>query len=423
MAHPLSACSLPIATAVAGLVCAGAAQAEASPYYIGLSQLFDHQSNIFRIDDGRDPSDGSSRSDTVSVTSLVGGFDKMLGRQHLTGSLALRANQYQKNDTLNNLGYGLKLGADWSTVGNVSGTVKLGSDRNLKQFSNQRPDASIVTTKNIETTTQAEATVRVGVVTRYTAELGLSHLRRDTSEDATARLNFRETAVSLGMRYQPSNLLMLGAAVKATRGEYPEYFLDTDGKYTADTFTRIALDLTGEWRPSGDSKLELRLSPGNTRYDKATTRDFTGVTGEATWVWRATGKLRLETSLIRDNGEHFAFDRPEATSSLEEESRVSTILRVQANYELTGKVLLSSALTWGHRSITEESAAVGGGTLVKSGTDRLTGLRLGAKWLPTRNIEVACNVETEHRSTNSDPTLRKAMTNNGVSCSGQFLFQ
>jgi hypothetical protein len=406
-----------------GLCMGGPCLAQSDPYYVGVSQAFLHQSNIFRVDESRLLADGSSRSDTVSVSSLVGGFDQTVGRQRLTGSVSLNSNRYSSNDKLNNQGYGINLGADWSTVNNISGTAKLGSRRSLKQFSNQRPDTTITTERNIETTTDAEVVARLGVVTRYTAEVGLSHMRRDLSEASSARLNFHENALSLGVRYQPSNLLRLGVSAKVTHGQYPQYFVDAAGNFSADAFKRMSIDLTGEWRPTGESKLEVRLAPSRTRYDKATVRDFTGVVGEVSWVWKPTGKLRLESTVLRDNGDRFTFDRPDAGSTLAEESRVSTLLRLQASLDVTSKVQLSSALSWAHRQLAEETPIAGGGTSLKEGSDNLTGVRLAAKWQPTRSIELGCRIEAERRSTNTDPTLRRGMTNNTFGCTGQFVIQ
>ena len=64
--------------------------AETNPWYVGVSQGLTYESNLYRVDtttdlnNGRDPTQPPvSRSDTVSVTSLVGGIDQPIGRQRL----------------------------------------------------------------------------------------------------------------------------------------------------------------------------------------------------------------------------------------------------------------------------------------------------------------------------------------------------
>jgi len=72
----------------------GAVRAETSPYYIGLSESITHDSNLYRLGDGRPtPSTIQSRGDTSFATALVGGVDQQWGRQRLTGSLNLAHNR------------------------------------------------------------------------------------------------------------------------------------------------------------------------------------------------------------------------------------------------------------------------------------------------------------------------------------------
>ena len=68
-----------------------------NPYYIGVSQAFIHDTNVYRIPYGP--------GDTYSVTSLLGGFDQMIGRQHVFGRAVVSGNRYQDETTLNNTSY------------------------------------------------------------------------------------------------------------------------------------------------------------------------------------------------------------------------------------------------------------------------------------------------------------------------------
>src|SRR5436190_12161308 len=82
-----------------GLVVAfgATASAEESPYYIGVSQAFTHDSNVLRT--------STARSDTISSTGVLGGLDLTLGRQHVYGSLNAQANRHKNFDTLDNTSY------------------------------------------------------------------------------------------------------------------------------------------------------------------------------------------------------------------------------------------------------------------------------------------------------------------------------
>ena len=49
-------------------------------------------------------------------------------------------------------------------------------------------------------------------------------------------------------------------------------------------------------------------------------------------------------------------------------------------------------------------------------------LSLGARWLPTRSIQVGCNVSAENRSS-SNTNLSVGLSGNSFSCYGQFVLQ
>ena len=86
-----------------------------APYYLGVSQGFTHESNVFRSPNGS--------SDTYSSTSLLGGFDQPIGRQRLFGTASVSANRYFKQSELDNTSYALNAGLDWETINKLSGNV------------------------------------------------------------------------------------------------------------------------------------------------------------------------------------------------------------------------------------------------------------------------------------------------------------
>src|SRR5206468_1754800 len=65
----------PVCLAVALAGVSGACAAEESPYYIGASQTFTRDSNVFRQSEG-----GLVVHDYYSSTGLLGGIDKLFGR-------------------------------------------------------------------------------------------------------------------------------------------------------------------------------------------------------------------------------------------------------------------------------------------------------------------------------------------------------
>ena len=62
--------------AVISLASASCVVAETNPYYVGVSQAFTHESNVFRVATGQ-----AESSDTYSTTSLLAGIDQPFGRR------------------------------------------------------------------------------------------------------------------------------------------------------------------------------------------------------------------------------------------------------------------------------------------------------------------------------------------------------
>ena len=123
----LRAAALTSLTALSCL-CGGAALAQRSPYYLGVSQALSYESNLYRLGDGQVLPAHLSKSDTLSGTSLVAGIDQTISRQRVYGSANLRANRYANNKSLDNQSYGLNLALDWATVNNLSGTLSTSAD-------------------------------------------------------------------------------------------------------------------------------------------------------------------------------------------------------------------------------------------------------------------------------------------------------
>ena len=401
---------------------AGAAMAQSSPYYLGVAQSLGYESNLYRVGDDQTLPAGYSKSDTVSGTSLVGGVDQTIGRQRVYGSANVRANRYANNKALDNESYGLNLALDWATVGRLSGTLSAAADQNLAQFNN-RAAGGVETSKNVVRTNQVDARVRLGVVTKYTLEASLGHRNRSYSAPEYNSSEYRQTSGSLGLRYRPSGALSLGVALRITEATYPKFNQPTPNVFEADRLKRQDIDFTATWLPSAVSQFNLRLSPTHTSYDRDTGSDFSGVTGSATWGWQPTGKLKLTTGLSRDTGQSSdAVNLGFFGSGVTDYSRTTSALSLKADYELSAKIALNAGISYAHRALANTSSLAGNPIGSVTGSDNTTVLSLGARWLPTRSIQVGCNVSAENRSS-SNTNLSVGLSGNSFSCYGQFVLQ
>ena len=393
------------------------AGAEANPWYLGVSQAFAYDSNLYRVDDttdlnlGRNPSlTPLSRSDTISTTSLVGGIDQPIGRQRVFGNATVGYNGYANNDYLNSTSYSLTGGLDWSTVERFSGKVSVAASEQQRKFNDTND-----TEKNLERVNQVDAVFRAGTVTRLTLEGSLGFRKLDYSAAAFASSEYDQTRGSIGVRYRPG-IATFGASVGLS---------DTDYNTTNERVRRTSLDLTGSWPANGISSLFVRLSPTRVEYDQFSQRDFDGLTGSLRWNWLPTGKLNVETRLVHDIGQDSNFETfggPVALGT-SNTGRITTELRVAAGYELTAKVAMNAALSTAYRSL-EETTVVGDSAVVTgTGSDNTFTFSLGARWTPLRSTQVGCNLGRDQRSVSGNIRGNDAYSANTVSCYGQFTLQ
>jgi hypothetical protein len=411
--RPVLACVL--------LVNCGLAAAESSPYYLGVSQGFSHDSNIYRVSDGVVLPAGLSKGDTISTSSLLGGIDQPIGRQRLFGSAALRANRFKDSDSLNNQAYSANLGVDWETIHHLSGNLTAAATQSLARF-NPDNDVPTVLKKNIERTQQLDAKARLGVVTRWTAETSFGWRKVDYSADEFRAREFSQNAASVGLRYSRSAALNLGAALRRTEGKFPQYLAASGGGFLADRYKRNDLDLTGTWMPTGASTIDGRLSFGKVEHSEALRRNFSGTTGSLRWGWKPTGKLTLNLGISRDTGEEINFiDTGNSSLSASDNfSRTTTAARLAVGYEVSAKISLNAGVSTARRSLVD-TLNVGDSSLPREGRDTTNSVSLGGRWQPTRSLQFNCDMSRDHRNSNSALSDAYSVTTYG--CTGQFVLQ
>lgn len=415
--HPLALSALALA---AGSLCQPAL-AETSPFYIGVSQALAYESNLYRLaDDQATPANVNKRSDLISTTALVGGVDQPIGRQRLFGDLSLRTSRFASNDDLNNQSYGLKLGLDWSTINRISGTLSAGTSSNLRRFDANESAASRLQ-KNIETLSYVDAVARIGMVTRLTAEAGLNWRQVGYSAAAYNGAEYDQAGASLGLKYRLGGATTLGSAIRAYKTDYPS---------SGNSRNRQDFDLTVGWVPSGLSSLYGRVSYSQTDASNPTAGlpDFSGVTGELRGLWQATGKIRINARLLSDTGQNSAFQTAADTVTASNDfSRTTTTAQLGADYAFSAKINFTSSLAVARRDLSNSQFNLVTGNNTLTGNDTTTTLSLGARWQPTRAIQLGCDLAREQRSASgtlsTSSTLSQPYSNNSASCFAQFILQ
>jgi hypothetical protein len=195
------------------------------------------------------------------------------------------------------------------------------------------------------------------------------------------------------------------------------------GSFVADDYDRNDFDLTASWEATGASRINARVSYSDESHDNVSIRDFTGVTGAIAWDWRPTGKLRFATELTRDSGQELnpLTSVGGTISAVGDTSRLADQLQVQAFYDATAKIQLNALARYTHRSLVNTLSLGGGGTISSAGNDNTTTLSLGARFNPTRTIQIGCSIGTESR--NADSVVSYDYSADYASCFAQILLR
>ncbi|SEK51953.1 hypothetical protein SAMN05216359_10261 [Roseateles sp. YR242] len=361
----------PAHLALAGVLasaCAGAlAQSSGTPWYLGAALSQQYANNVFH-------NSSAENSDQYTTLTLLAGGDVRLGRQRVYAATKWMDSRYNHNDQLNNNGFDIRTGLDWSTVGDLTGNLTYIRKRYLADY-NSTSEIAPTTDRNIQTDQSMEGTVRLGIpsTTSFALEGGYAYRTRDYSLASYVSQEYRQGATSLGLTYSPSGLWRFGVAGRYTKGR------TTDGSDYE--YSRKDLDLTAGWNASGSTNLNARIS--RSRAD-----GFDGVTGALIWDWRPGGRWSLSTQISRDTGvETYYLGVANVVSDY---NRVTTSAQTQATYRLTGKLNLTAG--GGYSKVSRDDRNLNTGY-----SDSSRFYNAGISWQATRAVTVGCNYSRQIR--------------------------
>lgn len=413
-----------ITLAAAAVLSVAGAHAEVSPWYLGVLASVEHDTNIYRVGDNQVLPPGYAMGDTLLTGSLIGGLDQYISRQHVYGSVSLNDTRFRRNSYLNNTGYSLALGLDWAAAAHLSGSLTAKADRDLAQFNNRTATGAIETARNVQSWDRLDANVALGSVGRLTLEAGGGLHKRRYSAAVYQYLQSDEKVGSLGLKYRPSGALTVGTAYRWTRTNYPDFLQLVSGQVFGSRIDRRDLDLYASWTPTGASSLYLRLTPTRLSYEDALLHNRSALTGAATWAWQPSARSTLKAALTRDTGQSSqAYNFGIFGAEVLDWSTLTTAFKLDAGYDLTGKINLDASLVSAHRDIAAGTQVIGNpAPVLVEGGDRSLIPTLNLTWNPTRGTQLGCSVSRERRTTGNS-AVSVALTAGTYRCFGQIVLQ
>lgn len=397
----------PFAAALTALALATLASAtHAQSFQVGGRLGYRHYDNVYNNLNG-----SPKTSDGMLSTTLFGNVDQPIGRQRAYGSASVSANRYQKADEINHVGYNAGVGLDWSTIERISGNLNANLTQSLEELGLDE-DGNGTGQKSLFRTRSFGATVRVGVVTRLTAEANYTLRKLDYSLAANADRDTTQGTWGASLRYRPSPPLNLGLGLRHTRGK-----LNGLGQ----TFTRNDFDLFTGYSVAGVHNFNGRVSWSKTDYNNLSNRNIDGVTAALSWTWNITPKTSLATSYMRENGADTAFFYlSEQQVPLQyDNSQVADVLQTRLNYQATAKINAYVDARFAKRKTVSSIISI-----EALGRDEQRNLAFGIGWAPIRSTSLGCDIGTLARTVRSgDPATTNKASATHFGCSVQLVLQ
>ena len=368
------------------------AESETSPYYFGVNQAVTGDWNVFRVPDGQ-----PRPRDIISSPGLLAGIDQPFGRMRLNASAAANANRFKNNKQLNNSDHDTRLQLDWSSIERLSGDVLLYDRRSLN-----RGDLStdeVTQAKDMLRVTGGAVRARVGLVTLWSFDGGYSYEQAEHSLADLNKRDVRQGAVNAGVRVSPSDLWSVRLGVRRTDGKYPN-FVGPTGR-TGDKFTRDDIDLSLNWKPTGNSKFDGRISSTREDHSIQGQRDSRYLTGLIGYDWILTGKTRLRMQASRDSG----VGRSDADLGIQTESsdtQVRNSLALRGTWDATSKISVNAGVNYSRRKLDNAFTEEGIGTSAQTARDRTLITNLSVSYQAMRGLKLGCRVSHEDRSVKGD---------------------
>jgi hypothetical protein len=401
-----------------------AAWAQSNPYFIGASQAFSHDSNVFRVDKRFGPI-----SDTVSATSLFAGVEQPWGRQRLYANVGLEYNVYNRLSRLDFLGTDISAGIDWATVHRLSGTLNYSRKEGQGDYS--RPGAA-TQGKNVQETQRAEATAKYELTPRLAVVGGLEYREINVDNRAYASSEVAGQVARLGVTYSFSPVLTVSTGLRYTedrRGSAIQ--VGVDQLVPQKTHGRD-IDFTANWVPTQRINMNGRISFGDETQSQGNSRSSSRVTGALSAQYTPTSRLIFDASVSRDTGIETTFKTsptgPTAPTSpapvgnngprgfFVDSNRLTTSYMLGARYVLTQKIGLTAGYDRSQGSYQNPN-----GQNDDNNTNRYS---LGAQYAALSNLVLGCSVRRETRSGSGAITVNsgvQAYTSNSFSCSLRYV--
>lgn len=427
---------------IAALACVAACNAwadEPSPYYLGATQSFTHDTNVTNTVGGG--------SDTYSSTGLTGGLDQMISRQRVYANANVHYNKYRSNTQLDNTSYGVAAGWDWATIAQLSGNLGVSANQNLASQNTAAGIVNTATEKNLAKTDQINASVMWGGTGLVSVRGAYAHSRVRYSAVTFFKSESSADSGSASFFYRLGPDIRLGTGLRLSRTVSPHaIYTEPAGavpgdpaptldpaNYSANSVNGRNVDLTADWTITPQTGVNARVSwTRQSNSAAANALDFAGLTGALSARYAITAKVTLGASIGRDAGASSSFFNVPATATpgsaspstpaasipaLTQNTQTTDSYSVTAGYAATAKISMNAAAGYTRAKVIN-TAVVGATTIASDGADATHNYSIGVDYALARSWQLGCRAG--HSSRAFTTPVAGTYSGNTVSCSAQF---
>ena len=328
------------------------------------------------------------RKENDAITRAGVGFrhdQRVVGRQRLIVDARGDAYYFDNFTDLSHFAYSALGDWRWEAGNDFSGSIVLGRDRRLVDFS----QATVIRTSNDPVTT-----TRVGASAAYTGvpdfrlRAGAAAARGERSSRPDAEI--RAGSITAGIDWVSPLRNTLGVEYRSTYGDAPvPEFVTALGTFVENDFREKEIAAVATYAPLPQFRFVGRVGRTERTYTQIAGRDFEGITGRFGLDWLPGNKTVLGFE---------AYRAPQSVIDVAAGHVLITGIAFAPRWAVTNKLVLSSRLSRERRQFEGDPATTAGAPVLD---EVVTLMRFAVGWEPQRHWQFSLGFDRGEREANT----------------------
>jgi exopolysaccharide biosynthesis operon protein EpsL len=358
------------------LFCNGAAAQISDTIHPIVSVGYSYDDNLLRLPENYPIEQRSDRMTQLQAGVL---FDRLIGRQRLSGRLKATRVTFDHFDQLDYNGKDAGADLAWQVGNHVSGTLGAAYVQTLTPFSDFQNDE-----RNLRTQRTGQASAAWRFHPSWQVRAGVTRNEFEYELLSQRGSNRSERVAEVGFDYLARSGSKVGLVASQWRGSYenPRIF---GGMLLGGDYKQNEMKLNVNWLASAVTQVSVLAGYARREYTAGGGRDSGGADGRVSANWAPLGKVRFNAAAWR---EFAAVESIVATSSL------NTGGSLGATWDVSSHLQATASYRSEKRNFEQSSAILGD----RDSVDQRRSSSLGLVWIPRKSIQLGITAFQENRS-------------------------